>query len=55
MHTCIISAFIILGVAIGHLRFDVHVMAVIWLGQAIWFILVGSQLCARPARRLSTQ
>ena len=55
MYTCIISAFIILGVAIGHLRFDVHVMAVIWLGQAIWFILVGSQLCARPARRLSTQ
>jgi hypothetical protein len=50
IYGCIISPLIILGIAIGHLRFDVHGMAVIWLAQAIWFILVASQLCARPAR-----
>jgi len=47
IYGCVISLLIIAGVGVGHLRLDVHGMAAIWLGQAIWFILVGSQLCSR--------
>ena len=43
----IISPLIILGIVVGHLRMDVHGMAAVVLGQAIWFILVGSQLWSR--------
>ena len=53
VYGCIISVLIIFGIAFGQLRLDVHGMAVVMLGQAIWFILVGSQLCSRPASRTS--
>jgi len=46
---------IIFGIAIGHLRLDVHGMTVVMLGKVIWFILVGSQLCSRPASGVSPQ
>jgi len=49
VYGCIISPLVILGIAIGHLRLDVHGMAAVMLAQAIWFILVGSQLWSRPA------
>lgn len=44
IYGCITSVLIILGVGSGHWRFDVHGMAVLWLSQSIWFILVGSRL-----------
>jgi len=47
IYGCIIAPIIILGIAIGHLRLDVHGMAVVALGQAIWFILAGIQLWSR--------
>ena len=53
IYGCVISALIIVGIGIGHLRLDVHGMTVIWLGQAIWFILVGYQLCSRSASAVS--
>ena len=53
IYGCIIAPLIILGIAIGHLRLDVHGMAAVMLGHAIWFIVVGSQLCARPAGGVS--
>jgi hypothetical protein len=53
IYGCIISVLIILGIGTGHWRLDVHGMAVLWLGQAIWFILVGSQLCSRPASHIT--
>ncbi|HTC92360.1 MAG TPA: hypothetical protein VK699_02775 [Terriglobales bacterium] len=49
IYGCVVSALIIVGIGVGHLRLDVHGMAVVMLGQAIWFILVGSQLYSRPA------
>lgn len=49
IYGCIVSALIVLGIGVGHLRLDVHGMTAVWLGQAIWFILVGSQLYSRPA------
>jgi hypothetical protein len=49
IYGCVISVLIILGIGTGHWRLDVHGMTVLWLGQAIWFILVGSQLCSRVA------
>jgi hypothetical protein len=55
IYGCIISPLIILGIGAGRVRLDVHGMAANWLGQAIWFILVGSQLCSRPATATSPQ
>jgi hypothetical protein len=53
IYGCVISALIILGIGIGHLPLDVHGMTVVAVGQAVWFILVGYQLCSRPANRIS--
>jgi hypothetical protein len=53
IYGCVVSPLIILGIGIGHLRLDVHGMAVVMLGQVIWFILVGSQLCSRQPRGVS--
>ena len=55
IYGCVVAPLIILGIGIGHLRLDVHGMTVVWLGQAIWFILVGSQLCSRPTSGVSRQ
>lgn len=46
---CAIGPLIIIGVVIGHLRVDVHGMAIIAVAQSIWFIIVGAQLCSRGA------
>jgi hypothetical protein len=45
---CVIAVLIIVGIGVGHIRLDVHGMALVWLGQAIWFIVAGYQLCSRP-------
>jgi hypothetical protein len=50
VYGCVISALIILGICIGHLRLDVHGMAVVVLGQAIWMVVVGWQLCSRAGK-----
>jgi hypothetical protein len=55
IYGCIISPLIILGIAIGHLRLDVHGMTVVMVGQVIWFILVASQLCSRPTSSASVR
>jgi len=44
VYGCIVSALIIVGVGVGHLRLNVHGMALVWFGQAIWFIVAGAQL-----------
>jgi hypothetical protein len=49
IYGCVIAPLLILGIAIGHLRLDVHGMTVVMLGQVIWFIVVGSQMCSRPS------
>jgi len=48
IYGCVIAPLLILGIVIGYLRLDVHGMTVVMLGQVIWFIVVGSQLCSRP-------
>jgi hypothetical protein len=48
LYGCILSPLIIVGIAIGHLRLDVHGMAIVAVTQALWFIIVGTQLCAAP-------
>ncbi len=53
IYGCVIGTLIVIGIAVGHLRLDVHGMAVVALGQAVWFILVGSQLCSRTASGVS--
>jgi hypothetical protein len=55
IYGCVVSPLIIVGIGIGHLRLDVQGMAVVMLGQVVWFILVGSQLCSRQARGVSLQ
>jgi hypothetical protein len=42
---CVIALVIIVGISLGRLRLDVQGMAAVMLGQAIWFIVVGVQLC----------
>ena len=36
---------IIVGISSGRLRLDVRGMAEVMLGQAIWFVVAGVQLC----------
>ena len=44
VYGCIVSSLIIVGVSIGHLRLNVHGMALVWVAQAIWFFLAAAQL-----------
>lgn len=44
IYGCVISALIIVGIGVGHLRLDVHGMTVVWLGQAIWFVVAGWEM-----------
>jgi hypothetical protein len=50
IYGCVIAVLITIAIASGHVQLDVHGMAAVGLGQAIWFIVAGSQLCsmARP-------
>ena len=48
---CVIAPLIILGIVSGHLRMDVHGMGAVVLGQAIWFIAVGTQMYSASAER----
>ncbi len=50
IYGCIIAPLVIVAIGSGRVRLDVHGMAAVWLGQAIWFILVGSQLVSQPAK-----
>jgi hypothetical protein len=47
LYGCIVSTLIIVGVGVGHLRLNVHGMAVVWFGQAIWFVMAGIQMWSR--------
>lgn len=44
IYGCILAPVIILAICSGHLRLDVHGMAVVVFSQAIWFIITGTQL-----------
>lgn len=44
---CVIAPLIIVGIVIGHLRLNVHAMAMVVSGQAIWSVMVGAQLYSR--------
>jgi len=52
IYGCIVSTLIIVGIGVGHLRLNVHGMAAVWFGQAIWFIVAGFQLWSERADRL---
>ena len=45
LYGVIVAVLLTAGIVVGHLRLDVHGMAVVVLGQAIWFIVTGAQLC----------
>jgi len=49
LYGCVIAPLLILGIIIGHLRLDVHGMAIVAVAQGVWFIMVGAQLSSRPA------
>ena len=44
LYGCVIAPPLVLLIAVGHLRLDVHGMAVVVLAHAIWFVVVGVQL-----------
>lgn len=49
IYGCIGAPVVMIAIAIGRLRLDVHGMAAVVVVQAVWFVLVGSQLRARTA------
>ena len=50
IYGCVVAALITVGIAIGHLRLDVHGMAIVVVAQTIWFIAVGWQLWSANVR-----
>ena len=50
IYGCIVAALLATGIAVGHLRLNVHGMAVVVLGHAVWFTLAGAQLCRRQSQ-----
>jgi hypothetical protein len=50
LYGCVVAALLAAGIVVGHLRLDVHGMAVVVLGHAIWFTLTGAQLCRRQSQ-----
>ena len=55
IYGCVGAALIIVCVGIGHWRLDVHRMTVIMVGQVIWYIVVGCELCSRPGSGIVPQ
>jgi hypothetical protein len=51
VYGCVVAPVLIVLIAVGHLRLNVHGMAVVVLAHAIWFVVVGMQL-VRPAPSL---
>ncbi|MGA8029506.1 MAG: hypothetical protein WB992_20380 [Bryobacteraceae bacterium] len=49
IYGCLIAPLIILGIVSGHLRLDVHGMGIVALAHAIWFVIIGVELCSRGA------
>jgi hypothetical protein len=46
----ILGPLIVLGLASGHLRLDVHGMGMVIFGQAVWFVIVGVLMCRADGR-----
>jgi len=44
VYGCLIAPVLIVLIGAGHLRLDVHGMAVVVLAHAIWFVGVGVQM-----------
>jgi hypothetical protein len=55
IYGCILAPILSVLIAVGHLRLDVHGMAVVVVVLAIWFVTVGIQLCRREPEIVSTQ
>ena len=47
IYGCILPPIVIVLIAVGHLRLDVHGMGAVVLVHAIWFVIVGARLCRR--------
>ena len=51
IYGCVISPIIIVAIASGRLRLDVHGMGAVVLGQAIWFMMVAGEMYSVSAQR----
>lgn len=49
IYGCVVPPLLIVLIAVGHLRLDVHGMAVVVFAHAIWFVVSGVELYRRPA------
>lgn len=49
IYGCIVAPLVIVAIAIGHLRLDVHGMTVVMVSQVIWFVVAGAQMLRHPA------
>ena len=50
VYGCILGPLTLLGVFSGHLRLNVHGFGLVVLGQAVWFIIVGTLLWRLPEK-----
>jgi heme A synthase len=49
---CILAPALIGLIGIGHLRLDLHGMAVVVFAHALWFVVVVAELCKQPDQPL---
>lgn len=51
IYGCIVAPALIVLIAVGHLRLNVHGMAVVVFAHALWFVIAGVELCRRPGHQ----
>ena len=51
VYGCIVAPLVMVGIGSGHLRLNVHGMALVAIAEAVWFIVVGAQLCSSSGER----
>jgi len=55
IYGCIVAPLLILLIGVGHLRPNLHGMALIVLAHAIWFVISGAQLLKAPTEAVLPQ
>lgn len=51
IYGCIVAPALIILIAVGHLRLNVHGMAVVVFAHALWFVIAGVELCRQPSHQ----
>ena len=55
IYGCVIAPLLIVLIAVGHLRLNVHGMAIVVLAHAIWLVIAGVELLRQPESILPSE